>query len=67
MKFTMYKAKFTEPTVRSSGDDLVVIPTKGTVTLQNNMYDFRGVVFCCTDCCTERSLMVQQNERRVFI
>ena len=37
MKFTMYKAKFTEPTVRSSGDDLVVIPTKGTVTLRNNI------------------------------
>ena len=36
------------------------------VTLPNNMYDFRGVVFCCTDCCREISL-VQQNERRVFI
>ena len=36
------------------------------VTLPNNMYDFRGVVFCCTDCCMEISL-VQQNERRVFI
>ena len=36
MKFTLYKAKFTQPTVRSSGDDIVVIPSKGTVSLQNN-------------------------------
>ena len=30
------------------------------VTLPNNMYDFRGVVFCCTDCCREISLVQQR-------
>ena len=36
------------------------------MTLQNNMYDFRGVVFCCTDCCREISL-VQQKEGSSYI
>ena len=35
-------------------------------TLQNNMHDYRGVVFCCTDCCREISL-VQQKDGSSYI
>ena len=35
-------------------------------TLQNNMHDYRGFVFCCTDCCKEISL-VQQKEGSSYI